>query len=208
MKVLVLSPHTDDSELGAGGTIAKLIEDGNEVQWMVFSGASDSLPKDLPGDTLKEEFRRSIKHFGAGDGAATIFDFPVRRLHESRQEVLELLVAKRQEFRPDMVIGPSLHDYHQDHGVVAMEMVRCFKTNASIICYELPWNHVTFDAQFFSVLTEESVNRKIEALSEYNTQIGMRQYFSREFLEGLMTVRGVQVGTRWAEAFEVVRWII
>lgn len=208
MNVLVLSPHTDDSELGAGGTISKLIEAGNTVEWMVFSSASDSLPKDLPKNTLEEEFKSSIRHFGIDEKAASILDFPVRRMQDYRQEILELIVAKKRDYHPDVVIGPSQHDYHQDHSVIAMEMVRCFKTNASIICYELPWNHVSFDAQLFSSLSDGNVSTKMDALFEYKTQVGTRQYFTKEFIEGLMRVRGVQAGTRWAEAFEVVRWMI
>ena len=56
MKVLVLSPHTDDVELGAGGTISKLMENGWDTYWMVFSTAEKSLPPDLDKNTLRNEF--------------------------------------------------------------------------------------------------------------------------------------------------------
>ena len=45
MKYLLLAPHTDDIELGCGGTVVKLLEDGNEIHWVVFSTAEDSVPQ-------------------------------------------------------------------------------------------------------------------------------------------------------------------
>ena len=50
--VLVLV-YTDDGELGAGGTIAKLVEAGSQVTYIAFSTASDSVPQGLPPDILK-----------------------------------------------------------------------------------------------------------------------------------------------------------
>jgi hypothetical protein len=109
---------------------------------------------------------------------------------------------------PDLVIGPSLHDFHQDHSIVANEMVRAFKTTASIICYELPWNHINFDTQFFSKLELHHINKKIEVLKSYRSQCAKkRHYFSDEFIKGLAATRGAQIETEYAEAFEVIRWI-
>ena len=43
--VLILAPHTDDGELGCGGTIAKLIEEGSEVYYAAFSVCETSVPE-------------------------------------------------------------------------------------------------------------------------------------------------------------------
>ena len=52
-----------------------------------------------------------------------ILNYSVRKLHEKRQEILEYLVNIRKEFQPELVIGPSLNDFHQDHQVVCQEMM-------------------------------------------------------------------------------------
>lgn len=209
MKVLILAPHTDDAELGCGGTICKLIEGGHEIYWVVFSTAEDSLPKDLPKDTLTTEFLSVVKDMKLDDGHYKIFNFKVRNLHQYRQEILEELVRTRNDFKPDMVIGPSLNDLHQDHQVVALEMTRAFKTSSSILCYELPWNHMTFNTQCFSKLSKEHVKNKCKLLENYRSQImGGKSYFSQEFIFGLAKTRGVQCNSDYAEAFEVVRWIL
>lgn len=206
MDVLVLSPHTDDSELGAGGTISRLRREGHDVCYIAFSSCNGSLPEGDQG-RLAEEFEAvmelvdPVEHF--------LFDYEVRTFNDVRQEILEDLVTIRNEIEPDLVIGPSLNDHHQDHTVVANEMVRAFKTNASIITYELPWNNVTFESQLFYPLEARDLERKLEQLSMYRSQRETkdRSYFSEEFVQGLAAVRGVQCESRYAEAFSVVRWL-
>ena len=208
MRVLILSPHTDDAELGCGGTIAKFLENGNEIFWIVFSTAEDSLPFGLPKDTLKNECLNVIKELSLGENNFKIFNFKVRNLHQSRQEVLEELIQTRSQYNPDVVIGPSLNDLHQDHQVVSHEMIRAFKTTSSIICYELPWNHVTFNTQCFVKLNKRHLDRKCSILKNYKSQlIKEKSYFSEEFVYGLAKTRGVQCNSEYAEAFEVVRWM-
>ncbi|VVB72564.1 Diacetylchitobiose deacetylase [uncultured archaeon] len=209
MKILILSPHTDDAELGSGGTIAKMISEGHEILWVVFSIAGDSLPQDLPKDTLKREFLEVAEHLGIHENGYRIYDFRVRHLDEKRQEILEDLVKIRQSFRPDLVIMPSLNDRHQDHQVVSNEAVRAFKMQSSIIGYELPWNHITFDTSMFVRLDKSHIETKFNLLSHYRSQFQVgRGYFSSEYVYGLAKVRGTQCNSAYAEAFEVVRWII
>lgn len=207
-KILILSPHTDDAELGAGGFISKLLEQGNEIHWMVFSSARESVPLGMPDDTLVNEFKDVLDIIKLDSNSYTLFDYKVRRLHENRQEILESLVKIRNTFTPDIVIGPSLNDYHQDHEIVANEMIRAFKSSSSILCYELPWNHLKFENQYFVKLEEKHINKKISLLNCYKSQIVKnRVYFSEEFIKGLAITRGVQISTKFAEAFEVLRWI-
>ena len=208
-KILILSPHTDDAELGAGGTISKLIADGADVKWIVFSTAEESLPKNLNKNILKLEFLEVVKNLNLNLNKIKICKFPVRKLHNYRQEILEILVEFRANFNPDLVIGPSLYDFHQDHKIIANEMVRAYKNNSSIICYELPWNHINFSTNLFVKLGSKELNKKIELLNLYNSQIlKKRKYFSPDFVRGLALTRGVQCNYLYAEAFEVIRWMM
>ena len=205
MTVLVLSPHTDDSELGAGGTVSRLTREGHDVHYVAFSSCDESYPDSYRG-VLEAEFEAVMELVEPTTHA--VLDYTVRRFNERRQDVLEDLVRIRNDLQPDLVIGPSLEDFHQDHVVVANEMVRAFKTGSSIVTYELPWNHVNFETQLFYSLTDADVERKIEQLSMYESQIEdrSRPYFREEFVRGLAAVRGVQCDSRYAEAFSVIRW--
>jgi N-acetylglucosamine malate deacetylase 1 len=205
-KVLVLAPHTDDGELGAGGVIAKLIENGTEVYYAAFSTAEESVPKHLPKDILKTEVKAATKTLGIKSENLIILNYRVRNLNYKRQEILEDLVKMRSEIQPDLILMPSLNDIHQDHITIAQEGLRAFK-KTTILGYELIWNNLTFNTISFVRLEKRHIDKKYEALIEYNSQEG-RDYFSKEFIYSLAKTRGVQIGVDYAEAFDVIRLIL
>lgn len=204
-KVLVLAPHTDDGELGAGGTIARFIEEGAEVFYVAFSTAEESVPAHLPKDILKTEVKDATRALGIKPENLIIFDYKVRHLGYERQDVLEKLISLRTEIKPDLILMPSLNDIHQDHITVAQEGLRAFKAS-TILGYELIWNNVTFNTTSFVSLEKRHLEQKCNALKMYKSQSG-RDYFSPDFIYSLAKSRGVQIGKSYAESFEVVRWI-
>lgn len=204
--VLVLAPHTDDGELGCGGTIARLIEQGCDVTYVAFSTAEQSLPPGLPTGTLKREVQEATRQLGLPAKNVIIFDFEVRKLNFVRQEVLEHLVRIKRHLPVDLVLMPSLHDIHQDHSTVAIEGLRAFK-DRTILGYELIWNNLTFDTACFVRLEERHVLKKVDALTAYESQAG-KAYTSKDFIFALARTRGVQIGVRFAECFEMVRCVI
>jgi N-acetylglucosamine malate deacetylase 1 len=204
-RLLILAPHTDDAELGCGGTIARLVECGLEVYIAAFSTADASLPPGSHPNLLGEEFLKATKTLGIPDTHAVTYKYPVRQLTYHRQEVLEEMIKLKRAIKPDAVFLPAGTDLHQDHQVVHLEGVRAFK-DITIWGYELPWNHVTFSAHAFMRLDVRHLERKWEALECYRSQIDLgRTYFSWDFISGLARVRGTQVNEEYAEAFEVVR---
>lgn len=205
-KVLILAPHTDDGELGCGGTIAKFVEDGAEVHYVAFSICTRSLPPHLAPNTLEIEVKAATKILGIAPAHLILYDFDVRRFKEFRQDILEELVKIKSKLEPDLVFMPTLNDIHQDHQAIAEEGLRAFK-NTSILAYELPWNNLTFNTAGFIRLKEAHIARKIEALTAYDSQ-KHRSYLNSNFIRSLATTRGVQINTQFAEAFEVIRWVI
>lgn len=201
--VLVLAPHTDDGELGLGGTINKLITEGKRVTYVAFSTAEESVPPGFPKDILKTEVRNATAKLGIKSENLIIYSYQVRKLNYVRQEILEELIKIRKQEKYDLVFIPSLHDIHQDHTTIGQEGLRAFK-NTTILGYELIWNNLSFDTQCFVRLREDDIKAKIMALKEYHSQ-GKRDYLSDEFIYSLAKTRGVQVGSEYAEAFEVVR---
>ena len=196
-KVLVLSPHTDDGELGAGGTIVKLVENGSKVTCFALSA---------PREILKRECRRCLGVLGVKE--FEIFDFKVRHFPEYRQGILEILFEYNKENKLDLVLTPSTNDLHQDHQIVTNEALRAFK-RSTILGYELPWNNIVFRENCFIPLKERHVQKKIEALWNYKTQISERRhYFDKEYLRGLIRSRGAQIGEKYAEAFEAIKLVL
>lgn len=203
-RILILSPHTDDGELGCGGSIAKFVEERKNVYYAAFSCCEKSVPEGYPCDILKKEVKKATGVLGTED--PILYDFEVREFPRLRQEILDVMIDIRRELRPEIVFTPSSFDTHQDHKTITDEALRAFK-KCTILGYEQPWNNITFHTLAFVPLEERHVNKKIEALNCYETQ-KHRSYLSRDFIRGLAITRGTQIEEKYAEAFEVLRWVM
>jgi N-acetylglucosamine malate deacetylase 1 len=205
-KALVLAPHTDDGEFGCGGTMARLVESGCDVRYVAFSIATRSLPPGFPPDTLAREVTEATAELGIPPDALTVHDFEVRTFPDRRQDILELLVALWEEWEPDVVFQPSLHDVHQDHRTVAEEGLRAFK-RTTILGYEIPWNNFDFEYQWYAALEEKHVDLKVAALEKYASQ-HHRRYANAEYVRNLARMHGVNVNREYAEVFQVYRVVV
>ena len=204
--VLILAPHTDDGELGCGGTIVKYCSEGNKVIYVAFSTCRRSLPEGWEPDTLEKEVKLAVDILGVKKENLILFDYDVRKFKEDRQKILEDMIALRTKYKPDIVFVPSSADIHQDHQVISEEGLRAFKST-TVLGYEMPWNNISFSTQAFMKLSREQVQQKVKALEEYHSQ-KHRGYLTKEFVFSLATVRGVQIGVEYAESFEVIRSIL
>lgn len=204
-RIFILAPHTDDGELGCGGFIAKHIATGSEVFYIAFSTCSDSLPKELPADTLAVECQAATEALGIPDTHLVLFDFTVRHLQAKRQEILEELILLKNKYQPTTVLLPARNDVHQDHQAIYEEGLRAFK-HSTVLGYELPWNNWRFQPTYFESLSEETLSAKATALKHYKSQ-EKRAYMQESFIRSLAVVRGIQSGVPLAEAYEVYRMI-
>lgn len=205
-KVLVLAPHTDDGEFGCGGTMARLLAEGAEVHYAAFSSAEKSLPPGADPGTLLRELKDAMRTLGVRNEWLHVLGYGVRDFPEHRQAILDDLLRLKAAIGPDLVLLPSVNDTHQDHLTVAHEGFRAFK-DRTILGYEIPWNNRTFDTGSFVLLERAHVDAKVRALMCYRSQLD-RPYASEGFIRALATTRGTQIGAAFAEAFEVVRWVI
>jgi N-acetylglucosamine malate deacetylase 1 len=199
-RVLALSPHTDDVELGAGGFVANLYRAGAQVRYVAFSRA-----RSLSGEDSLAECRESVERLGGNIGVE-FWGYTPSRLPDSRQEILERLIGIRDADLPDLVLCPTLYDCHQDHQCVVAEAVRAFK-RTRVLGYDLHWNTVgESKVDFYVVLGEHDVEAKETALACYAGQ-QHRPFFAPGTMRAIARFRGEQVGATYAEAFQVIRWI-
>jgi len=205
-KILVLAPHTDDGEFGCGASIAKFIAEKKDVYYAAFSLAEESVPPPFPKNILEVEVKAATKELGIVPDNLLLYKYKVRHFAHYRQEILEDLVQLNKDLQPDVVFMPSLNDLHQDHTTIAHEGLRAFK-RTTILCYEMPWNNISFATNCFIPVTENEISAKLRALNCYDSQKG-RSYASEEFIRSLAITRGTQIGCRYAEVFEVVRWLV
>lgn len=199
--ILALSPHTDDAELGAGGTILKWVESGALVKLVAFSTGYDET-----GATV-DEFQAAVRCLGLNARDALYCEgLNARRFDEDRQFLLDYLIELRDQWHPSLVLIPASPDIHQDHQVLHIEAQRAFR-NCSVLGYELPRGTTTaFDGRYYERLKSRHLLAKQAAVAAYRSQ-NERAYTDPQAISSLARVRGLQVGAVYAECFEVVRWI-
>lgn len=197
LKILFLGAHSDDIEIGCGGTILKLAEDYRNmaVTWVVI-GSSGKRTEEAQESALAflatvETKKISIKDFRDGF-------FPYQG--ETIKEYFEQL---KQDISPDLVFTHYRHDLHQDHRLICELTWNTFRDHF-ILEYEIP----KFDGDLgvpnvFVPLNEKICARKIELLlSHFQTQRN-RRWFTDDTFSALMRLRGVeaQAQEKYAEAF-------
>jgi LmbE family N-acetylglucosaminyl deacetylase len=202
--ILIISPHTDDGELGCGGSITRFVEEGYHIEYVALSSCEKSVPAGCPRNILKKEVKKATKILGIKK--PILCDFEVREFPKFRQPILDTLIKLRNKIQPDFVFTPSRYDTHQDHKTTVEETMRAFK-KCTILGYEQPWNNITFNTLAFIPITQNHVQKKIDALACYETQKD-RSYLNPDFIRGLALTRGTQIEEEYAEAFEVIKWVI
>lgn len=200
-QVLVLSAHPDD-ETHCGAMIAREIGAGSKVTVYSCTHCEEVTPKEFPAGTLGDEFRAAAKVLGF---VPILGSFPVRRLAEHRQDVLDAFCRLDRDLRPDVVICPSSTDTHQDHEVVYAEARRAFR-NANLV---LGWDAVNNDRggtrNVFQIVEQRHLDAKLKAYECYVSQQS-RAHTNGELWKALAVVRGKQCRseTGYAEAFELI----
>ncbi|OHA58431.1 MAG: hypothetical protein A2571_01475 [Candidatus Vogelbacteria bacterium RIFOXYD1_FULL_44_32] len=206
-KVLIISAHADDMEIGCGGTVQKLLKEGKDVYQLILSlnmkGASDKFSE----DQIRAEVYASAKVLGLPQENIFFERFENRVFPEHRQEILDTLWVYHRKLNPDVVFTMALDDMHQDHVTVAVESFRAFK-ECTLLSYGYDWNRLNKTADFYNVLSEEELTKKITAVQCYQSQQDGRAYFSPEYIRSWAIARGVEIKERYAEAFNIIRFIV
>ena len=206
MNVLVLCPHTDDGELYCGGSIARFVAEGANVSYVAFSVAPVPPPLPFLSSTVRAETRQATSLLGIKRENLLLFDYKVRELSVDRQAILDDILKLKKDLKPSLVLLPSSYDTHQDHQVIAQEGFRAFK-DVSMIGYEVSRNNLNFSANVFIALTERLFRLKLRAIECYRSQM-TRPSCSISYIQNLAQLRGAQIGVKYAEAFEGIRWVV
>lgn len=204
-KVIVLSPHPEDGEIGCGGLIQRLFKNKSECWYVCFTDASLSVKPPFKPNAQVSEMKKSIKTLGFKKGNLILKNYTVRSFRESRQRILDDLYLLNKKIKPDLVLCHSRHDTHQDHQTITEEAIRAFK-KTSILGYELPWNHFNFSADIYLSLNKKECEIKCRALNNYKSR-SYRPYLKKKRLMEMMGMRGLQIEKSYAEVFENIRII-
>ena len=201
----MLAPHPDDIEFACGASVHQWGQKGDDIYYAAFSPCNKSLPDGFAVDALFRELEESTRVLKVPKENVRTFDFPVREFPKYRQDILETMVQLKKEIQPDLVVLPNSTDLHQDHIQIHLEGLRAFK-HCCLLGYEQPWNNLKATTNFHVAINEDSLMAKWNAIKNYQSQ-SFRPYFDLEFIKGWARVRGTQIDTLYAEAYELIRWI-
>ena len=193
-RILCLGAHSDDIEIGCGGTLLKLIRDHKnlEILWVVFSA----------GGARTREARQSASEFLAGAAKKRIVVKTFRGSFFPYQgERIKDYFESLKSFQPDLVFTHYRDDRHQDHRVLSDLAWNTFRDHA-VLEYEIP----KYDGDLgvpnvFVQLDEELCRRKIASLLNHFQTQANKHWFSDQTFRALMRLRGVECAAEYAEAF-------
>jgi LmbE family N-acetylglucosaminyl deacetylase len=197
LKVLFLGAHSDDIEIGCGGTVLELIRarPDVEIRWVVFSAAG----------FRATEARRSARRFIGKRAAASV------ELHEFRdgffpvqlETIKEAFEAVAKSFRADVVFTHRREDRHQDHRIVSDLAWNTFR-RAMILEYEIPkWDGDLGILNCFVPLSAAVAKKKVRLLMDAFASQRNKDWFDEDTFRGLARLRGVEcrAPSGFAEAF-------
>jgi LmbE family N-acetylglucosaminyl deacetylase len=197
LSVLCLGAHSDDIEIGAGGTILRWIAAGVrlDVQWCVLSATGPRA----------EEANASAAAFltGAAGVRIELGTFRDGFFPYQGSEIKAWMEGVKTRFDPDIILTHRRHDAHQDHREVCQLTWNTFR-NHLILEYEIPkWDGDLGQPNFYVPLDDKVMDRKIELLlAHFGTQRS-KDWFDGETFRGLARLRGMECRAPqlYAEAF-------
>ncbi len=219
MKVLVIAPHADDEILGVGGTIARYVEEGNQVDVCVVTvGQVPMFPQSIVTAIRKEALE---SHNLLGVHESVFLELPAVLLSEiPRYEINGKICEVVGRTDPDVVYIPHFGDMHYDHTLVAQAaMVAVRPINGcrikEVYSYETlsesEWN-TPHSVNSFIPNTYVNISKQLEkkknAMACYQSQLKEFPHpRSIKAIEALANLRGSTVGVDAAEAFCLLRKI-
>jgi LmbE family N-acetylglucosaminyl deacetylase len=201
---LAIGAHPDDIEIGAGGTIARLIEErpDTHVEWVVLSG-----------DQLREGEARASARALVGDQVELGVRVLTGRdgyLPYQDAATLKDELAERADPRPDLVFVHRQNDAHQDHRFAA-QLAWQLCRRSTILEYEImKWDGDLRPVNLYVPLSEEQVDRKIAHLFTAFPSQAHRDWFTADAFQAILRVRGIEAGapSGLAEGFVARKLIV
>jgi N-acetylglucosamine malate deacetylase 1 len=197
-RILFLGAHPDDIEIGCGALIHHIAQ---KTEILCVTLSDNQKNPDLK--KVKNEHLESMKVLGVPEEKVVFGNFTTRVFQQSRQEILEYFLKLRKDFKPDLIFTHSKQDVHQDHNTMTDESLRAFR-GITVLGFDVVRSSYGFFPHFLVEVTEEDVNKKIEALAQYETYKD-RYYFNQELTRSIMVRHGALAEVPFAEGFDILR---
>ena len=196
LKILCLGAHSDDIEIGCGGTIMKFLQTYSNVEflWVVFSADEIRKQEAFKSASLLLE-KALIKKIRIHNFRDSFFPYQGSEIKESFEDM--------KAFNPELIFTHQYSDLHQDHKQISELTYNTFR-NHLVLEYEIPkYDGDLGSPNVFSPIDKKLYNQKIELLiSSFKSQ-EHNQWFSDSTFQAILRLRGIESNspTGYAEAF-------
>jgi LmbE family N-acetylglucosaminyl deacetylase len=193
-KLLLLGAHSDDIEIGCGGTILSLAaaNPGLNILWIVFSAEG----------TRRQEARSSPQRLLQGFKGVRVVVKQFRASYFPAQiDRIKNYFESLKSFDPDITFTHYREDRHQDHRLLSDLAWNTFR-NHLILEYEIPKYDGDLGIPNLFVPLEAAVcYRKTQHICETFASQNSKHWFSEDTFLALMRLRGIECASKYAEAF-------
>jgi LmbE family N-acetylglucosaminyl deacetylase len=197
-KILCLGAHSDDIEIGAGGTVLQLVSTNPDLEflWVVFSAG---------GSAREREARRSAALFleGAKQQEVIVKDFRDGFFPYDGGRIKEFFEELKKRISPDLIFTHYRDDRHQDHRAICDLTWNTWR-NHLILEYEIPkYDGDLGSPNWFVPLRREICNRKIKHICDVFQTQSNKAWLTEDTFQALLRLRGVECAAPrgYAEAF-------
>ena len=211
--IIIFAPHQDDEIIGCGGIIQQIIRDQGSVYLAIATQSNDKIEKSrIEGCSEKRnrECIRAMEILGIEKNKINYLissDYHMRLDCLDKITVITLIERFIQKINPTSIFIPA-NSINQDHKVMnecLLAASRPHVYSGNVIEYEVE-NEINFKPNFFVPLCQEDVEKKVEALCCYKTQIKKgNATLSRDYILTRAKYRGRELYVQYAEAFYIIR---
>jgi LmbE family N-acetylglucosaminyl deacetylase len=218
--VIVISAHPDDEVLGAGGTLLKHKNRGDNLAWLIITGIDEA------NGFTKERVRTrelEIQQVADGIGFSKVYklNYPTMGLTpEIVNEMIPKISSIFSQFEPEVIYVMNRSDAHSDHRYTFDAVVACTKSFRYPYIKKVLMYECISETEFAPQLSEkvfipnyyvdisDFFDRKIEIMQIYQSELGEHPFpRSNRNIESLATFRGASVGVNYAESFQIIKII-
>lgn len=197
LKILCLGAHSDDIEIGCGGTVLRLLDEypGSSVHWVVFGASGER----------EEEARESADSFArkAKQKTVAIKNYRDGFFPYIGAEIKECFEALKHDVAPDIIFSHYRHDLHQDHRLISELTWNTFRDHLILEYEVMKYDGDLGKPNFYVCLGERLCREKISKLLRYFKSQAGKGWFTEQSFFSLLRVRGIESNARdgYAEAF-------
>lgn len=216
-RLLVISPHPDDETLGCGGTLLRFKKEGSNVFWLNVTDMKEEYGFSLEQINKRKKEIEAVKEYMRVD---EFVNLALRPMYLDQYPLSNLVsyFSNFQMLQPTTIIFPFMNDIHSEHRIVFQSAFSCTKIFRypyikTILMMEVisetdfaPFNRGVTPNYFIDI--SDFLKEKIHIMAYYKSEIGKHPFpRSIDYIKALAVKRGAEAGTRYAEAFILLKGV-